>query len=119
MIARALACDPEILLMDEPFGALDANTREDMGEELLKIWNQEKKTALFVTHSIDEAVFLADRVVIMSHSPGRVKEVLDIDLPRPRTTELRDTERFTEYRRHIRALFKKTPQKSAGEKLDG
>ena len=118
-IARALAVNPEILLMDEPFGALDANTREEMGEELLKIWNQEKKTALFVTHSIDEAVFLADTVVIMSHGPGRVKEVLKIDLPRPRTTELRDTEGFTEYRRHIRALFRKEPQNTAGEEKNG
>jgi len=114
-IARALAVNPEILLMDEPFGALDANTREEMGEELLKIWNQEKKTALFVTHSIDEAVFLADSVVIMSKGPGRVKEVLKIDLPRPRKTDLRDTERFTEYRRYIRALFRKEDTNPAGE----
>lgn len=106
-IARALAVDPEILLMDEPFGSLDANTREEMGEELLKIWSQEKKTALFVTHSIDEAVFLADTVVIMSKGPGRVKEILKVDLPRPRTSEMRDTESFTNYRRHIRSMFKK------------
>jgi NitT/TauT family transport system ATP-binding protein len=105
-IARALSVAPEILLMDEPFGALDAQTREDMGDELLKIWDQEKKTALFVTHGIDEAVFLADTVVVMGKGPGRVKEVLGIDLPRPRSAEIKDTPRFVEYRSYIRSLFK-------------
>ena len=105
-IARALSVAPEILLMDEPFGALDAQTREDMGDELLKIWDQEKKTALFVTHGIDEAVFLADTVVVMSKGPGRVKEVLKIDLPRPRSAEIKDTPKFVEYRSYIRSLFK-------------
>jgi NitT/TauT family transport system ATP-binding protein len=105
-IARALSVAPEIILMDEPFGALDAQTREDMGDELLKIWDQEKKTALFVTHGIDEAVFLADTVVVMSKGPGRVKEVLKIDLPRPRSAEIKDTPKFVEYRSYIRSLFK-------------
>jgi len=113
-IARALAVDPEILLMDEPFGALDAQTREDMGEELLKIWEQQKKTALFVTHSIDEAIFLGDTVVTMRKEPGRVKEVLNIDLPRPRPLEIKDTRQFTEYRGYIRSLFKEE-RKSVGE----
>jgi NitT/TauT family transport system ATP-binding protein len=104
-IARALAVDPEILLLDEPFGALDAQTRESMGDELLKIWEQNKKTALFVTHSIDEAIFLGDLVVIMSKGPGRILETIAIDLPRPRTIDLMDTAAFVEYRRRIRHLL--------------
>jgi len=104
-IARALAVDPQILLLDEPFGALDAQTRETMGDELLGIWEQDKKTALFVTHSIDEAVFLGDAVVVMSRSPGRVLETIAIDLPRPRTIEVTDTTAFVEYRRRIRRLL--------------
>ena len=104
-IARALAVDPEILLMDEPFGALDAQTRDIMGDELLKIWDREKKTALFVTHSIDEAVFLGDRVVVMQKGPGRIKEVIKIDFPRPRAVELRDEPEFAAYRRRIRDLL--------------
>ncbi len=83
-IARALAVDPEILLMDEPFGSLDAQTRSTMQLELLKIWEKDRKTVLFVTHSVDEAIVLADRIVIIAGRPGRVREVLDIDLPRPR-----------------------------------
>jgi NitT/TauT family transport system ATP-binding protein len=113
-IARALAVDPEILLMDEPFGALDAQTREDMGDELLKIWDQEKKTALFVTHGIDEAIFLADTVVAMAKGPGRVKEVLKIDLPRPRAIENKDSHQFTEYRSYIRSLFKEERKSGDG-----
>jgi NitT/TauT family transport system ATP-binding protein len=101
-IARALAVDPQILLLDEPFGALDAQTRETMGDELLGIWEQNKKTALFVTHSIDEAVFLGDAVVVMSKSPGRLLETIAIDLPRPRTIDITDTPAFVEYRRRIR-----------------
>jgi NitT/TauT family transport system ATP-binding protein len=105
-IARALSVDPEILLMDEPFGALDAHTRDEMGSELLRIWNKEKKTALFVTHSIDESIFLADKVVVMSRGPGRIKKILDVELPRPRTNETKDSREFTEYRRYVRSLFK-------------
>ena len=102
-IARALAVEPEILLMDEPFGALDAQTRDVMGEELIRIWEKDKKTALFVTHSIDEAVLLGDVVVVMSKSPGRITETVSIDLPRPRTVEMTDSKEFTEYRRRIRS----------------
>jgi NitT/TauT family transport system ATP-binding protein len=102
-IARALAVEPEILLMDEPFGALDAQTRDVMGEELIRIWEQDKKTALFVTHSIDEAVLLGDVVVVMSKSPGRITETVSIDLPRPRTVKMADTHEFAGYRRRIRA----------------
>ena len=101
-IARALAVDPQILLLDEPFGALDAQTREAMGDELLAIWEQDKKTALFVTHSIDEAIVLGDVVVVMSRGPGRIVEMISIDLPRPRTVDVTDTPAFVEYRRRVR-----------------
>jgi NitT/TauT family transport system ATP-binding protein len=102
-IARALAVDPEILLLDEPFASLDAQTRDEMGRELLAIWEQNKKTALFVTHGIDEAIFLADQIVVMAKDPGRITDVISVDLPRPRTIEMMDSERFITYRRHIRA----------------
>ncbi|HUW67092.1 MAG TPA: ABC transporter ATP-binding protein, partial [Candidatus Nanoarchaeia archaeon] len=83
-IARALVNDPKILLMDEPFGAVDAQTRNMLQQELLKIWEKEKKTIMFITHSVDEAVFLADRVVVFTARPGKIKEIINIDLPRPR-----------------------------------
>ena len=83
-IARTLAFDPSILLMDEPFGALDAHTRTRLQNDLLNIWERDRKTVLFVTHSVEEAVFLSDKVIVMTRSPGRIKEVVDIDLPRPR-----------------------------------
>jgi ABC-type nitrate/sulfonate/bicarbonate transport system ATPase subunit len=102
-IARALAVDPSILLMDEPFGALDAQTRELMATELLRIWERHKKTALFVTHSIEEAILLGDVVVLMKRSPGRIVDTIDVALPRPRTLEMTDDPRFAEYRRRIRA----------------
>ena len=101
-IARALAVDPEILLLDEPFGSLDAQTRDEMGSELLTIWEQNKKTALFVTHAIDEAIFLADQIVVMARNPGRITEIISVDLPRPRTVETLDSKLFIEHRRKIR-----------------
>ena len=101
-IARALAVDPDVLLMDEPFGALDAQTREVMGNELLRIWERDKKTAIFVTHAIDEAIFLGDRVAVMGRNPGHIRDVVEIDLPRPRTAAMLDSVRFVEYRRKLR-----------------
>jgi NitT/TauT family transport system ATP-binding protein len=89
-IARALASNPAILLMDEPFGALDAQTRNQMQKELLRIWSETKKTVIFITHSVDEAVFLSDRVIVLTSRPGRVKTVHKIDLPRPRDRASQD-----------------------------
>jgi NitT/TauT family transport system ATP-binding protein len=96
-LARALTVDPEILLMDEPFAALDAQTRELMQAELLRIWNAAKKTVLFITHQIDEAIFLSDRVIVMSARPGRILADLPITLPRPRKLEVKRTPEFVEY----------------------
>jgi NitT/TauT family transport system ATP-binding protein len=104
-ICRALIHDPSFLLMDEPFGALDAMTRETMNLELLRIWKESRKTAILVTHSIPEAVFLADRVVAMSPRPGRIAEIIPIDLPRPRTLEMFTSAAFGRHVGHIRDLF--------------
>lgn len=97
-IARTLAYHPSVLLMDEPFGALDAHTRTRLQNDLLNIWERDRKTVLFVTHSVDEAVFLSDKVVVMTRSPGRIKEIVDIDLPRPRRrAELLLDSRYQKY----------------------
>ena len=102
-IARALSKKPEILLMDEPFGAVDAQTREQLQEELLKIWAQTETTVVFVTHSIDEAIYLSDRVVVMQARPGRIKEEVTIDLPRPRWEgDIKADPRFAQLRAHLR-----------------
>jgi NitT/TauT family transport system ATP-binding protein len=95
-LARALTIDPDILLMDEPFAALDAQTREIMQAELLRIWRSNRKTVLFVTHQIDEAVYLADRVVVMTSRPGQVKAVLEVNIPRPRDLSVKRTPVFLE-----------------------
>jgi NitT/TauT family transport system ATP-binding protein len=112
-IVRALVQDPPILLMDEPFGALDALTREQMNVELLRIWQRHRKTVLFVTHSIAESVFLADRVFVMTPRPGRIAEIIDIDLPRPRELSAINTERFGRYASHIRGLLQSKGDLSA------
>jgi NitT/TauT family transport system ATP-binding protein len=104
-LCRALVTDPQLLLMDEPFGALDAMTRDELDLELLRIWEERKKTVLFVTHSIQEAVFLSDRVFVMSARPGRLLEKIDIALPRPRTMEMMSTASFGAYTLKIRALL--------------
>jgi NitT/TauT family transport system ATP-binding protein len=115
-IARALAVNPEILLMDEPFAALDAQTREIMSVELQRIWEQDKKTVLFVTHSIDEAVYLADRIVVMSGRPGRVKEMISVSLRRPRGLSIKDEPDFVRLRRHIWNLLEEEVQRQVGGK---
>jgi NitT/TauT family transport system ATP-binding protein len=104
-IVRALIHDPAILLMDEPFGALDAMTREQMNVELQRIWLEKRKTILFITHSIAEAVYLADRVLVMTPRPGRIMDDLGIALERPRPLEVLNTPQFGDYVRRIRARF--------------
>ena len=104
-ICRALLADPELLLMDEPFGALDAMTRDDLNIELARIWQETRKTLLFITHSIAEAVFLSDRVVMMGKAPGRIIDVIAIDLPRPRSLAIRESTEFAAYVKRIRHHF--------------
>ena len=104
-IVRALVHDPDLLLMDEPFGALDAMTRDQMGLDFHHLSREEGKTVLFITHSISEAVFLSNRVVIMSPRPGRIQEILPIELPRERHFEIREEPEFSRYTRHIRRVF--------------
>jgi NitT/TauT family transport system ATP-binding protein len=104
-ICRALLVDPELLLMDEPFGALDALTRDDLNIELERLWFETRKTIMFITHGIVEAVYLSDRVVVMSRNPGRIVEIIDIDIPRPRPLSVRNTPEFGKYAQQIRNLF--------------
>jgi NitT/TauT family transport system ATP-binding protein len=107
-LARALAVNPMILLMDEPFGSVDAQTRQLLQEELLELWQREQKTVIFVTHSMDEAVYLSDRVVVMTPRPGRVAEILDVPLPRPRVAEdVRRDPRFVDLTNYIWDSLKK------------
>jgi NitT/TauT family transport system ATP-binding protein len=116
-LARALAIDPEILLMDEPFSALDAQTREIMQTELMRIWEQGRKTVLFVTHQIDEAVFLSDRVLVFARRPGRLQEIVDVDLPRPRALSLKRTPEFVRYVDHIWRLIEDDVRAAVTEEL--
>ena len=107
-IGRALVHDPALLLMDEPFGALDAMTRDEMNLELLRVWQESRKTVVLVTHSISEAVFLADRVVVMTPRPGRIRDIIPIELPRPRALDMINSEAFGHYTRTIRRHFDAT-----------
>ncbi|RYM06368.1 ABC transporter ATP-binding protein [Sporolactobacillus sp. THM7-7] len=110
-IARALANDPEVILLDEPFGALDMQTRSLMQELLLGVWEQSQKTVILVTHDIDEAIFMADRVVVMESRPGKIKETIDIHLPRPRDYRVRTTQQFLKYKARAVELIRNESMK--------
>ncbi|MGN2636655.1 ABC transporter ATP-binding protein [Nocardia takedensis] len=113
-IARSLAYDPEVLLMDEPFAALDAQTRESLQDELLRIWRATGKTILFITHGIDEAVYLGQRVAVLTSRPGRVKAVLDVDIDRDGGVDIRSTETFRAYRHEIWTLLRSEVERAQG-----
>ncbi len=113
-IARSLAYDPEVLLMDEPFAAVDAQTRETLQDELMRIVEKTNKTVIFVTHSIDEAVLLADRVVVMTCSPGRIKESIEVNLPRPRTNaSMHESKNYSEIKHYIWRLLQNSKEEEA------
>ena len=114
-LARVLAFDPGVLLMDEPFGALDAQTRELMQEELQAIWQENRKTVLFVTHDIEEAIYLGDRVIVFTARPGRIKEEVRIDLPRPRDIEVKKTPAYMAYRNRVWDLLRDEVLKARAE----
>jgi NitT/TauT family transport system ATP-binding protein len=117
-LARALAVNPGMLLMDEPFAALDAQTRELMQAELLRVWNEQQKTVLFITHQIDEAVYLSDRVIVMSARPGRIIADITIDIPRPRELTVKRSPPFHEYVDHIWELIEgQVKQTMAADRL--
>ncbi len=114
-LARLLALNPQILLMDEPFGALDAQNRELLQEELERIWNTSRKTVLFVTHDIDESIYLADRVIVFTARPGRIKADIRIDLPRPRAMEIKKSAQYIEYRNRIWDLLREEVLRARSE----
>ena len=111
-LARALTVDPQILIMDEPFAALDAQTREIMQLELLRIWREAGKTVLFITHQIDEAIYLADRVIVFGARPGKVKETIKIDIPRPRELSVKRDPKFLKYEDHLWGLIEEEVKKT-------
>jgi NitT/TauT family transport system ATP-binding protein len=113
-IARVLAYQPDIMLMDEPFAALDAQTRETLQLELIRIWEADKKTIVFITHSIDEAILLSDRVAVMTARPGKVKEIIDVSLPRPRSEEIRNSSEFAQIRQYAWSQIKDEVTKAQG-----
>lgn len=116
-LARALTVGPDVLLMDEPFAALDAQTREIMQGELLRIWREAKKTVVFVTHQIDEAVYLSDRVLVFTVRPGRIKEEVAIDIPRPRELSVKRTAEFVRYADRIWRLIEEEVRESLGREI--
>ena len=118
-LARALAVDPAVLLMDEPFAALDAQTREIMQRELLDIWAQDRKTVLFITHQIDEAIYLSDRVIVMSARPGRIVDDITIDLDRPRSLHVKRTPVFTAYEERIWTTLETEVKRSMAQESSG
>ncbi|MDL5363030.1 ABC transporter ATP-binding protein [Halalkalicoccus sp. NIPERK01] len=111
-LARLLANDPDIMLMDEPFSALDALTKEIMQKKLIEVWERDNRTVLFITHDVEEAILLADRVVVMTARPGGVKDVIDVDLDRPRDPEVVTTERFTELRERALSVIREEAQRA-------
>ena len=111
-LARVLAFNPKVLLMDEPFGALDAQTRETMQEEVTRLWERTRKTIVFVTHDIEEAVYLGDRVVVLTARPGRIREEVAIDLPRPRSLEIKKSIKCHEYRNYVWDLIRSESQRA-------
>ncbi|MFE7742016.1 ABC transporter ATP-binding protein [Nocardia sp. NPDC057455] len=117
-IARSLAFDPEVLLMDEPFAALDAQTRESLQDELLRIWRATGKTVLFITHGIDEAVYLGQRVAVLTSRPGRIKAIVDVEIDRDTDDDIRSSERFRDYRHEIWTLLHSEVQRAASLELE-
>ncbi|MDQ2050779.1 ABC transporter ATP-binding protein [Natronolimnohabitans sp. A-GB9] len=117
-LARLLANDPDIMLMDEPFSALDALTKEIMQKKLLEVWERDNRTVLFITHDVEEAILLADRVVVMTARPGQVKDVIDVDIERPRDPEVVTTDRFTELRERALSVIREEAERAL-EQEDG
>jgi NitT/TauT family transport system ATP-binding protein len=111
-LTRLLANDPDIMLMDEPFSALDALTKEIMQEKLIEVWERDNRTVLFITHDVEEAIFLADRVVVMTARPGGVKDVIDVDIDRPRSSDVLTTDRFTELRERALSVIREEAQRA-------